>query len=256
MWDRVTLKQRGKIAFKRNYWRCVLVAILLALLVESGGGSSNSSSNFSQSSWNDATNLNINDFVENTQTIFAGVNRIQKTALWLAAAGILWIIVIALFIIATLFNIFVSNLIEVGGCRFFTENAVGRPGIKTILLGFSGEYYWNIVKTLFCRDVFLILWTLCFIIPGIVKRYEYRMIPYILAEYPNMSREEAFQRSKEMMDGNKLDAFILDLSFIGWHLLSIFTFGILTIFFVNPYIYAVNAELFLALKNENSDNLV
>ena len=53
-----------------------------------------------------------------------------------------------------------------------------------------------------------------FIIPGIIKAYEYSMIPYLLAENPNMSKQEAFAISKELMDGNKFNAFVLDLSFI------------------------------------------
>ena len=62
------------------------------------------------------------------------------------------------------------------------------------------------------------------------------MIPYLLAEYPEMSMEEAFSRSREMMYGEKWNAFVLDLSFIPWFLLSGLTFGIVGIFYVNPYV--------------------
>ena len=84
--------------------------------------------------------------------------------------------------------------------------------------------------------------------PGIIKAYEYRMIPYILAENPDIDTKEAFARSKEMMTGNKWDAFVLDLSFLGWILLSVCTCGILAIFWVNPYMYMTDAELYVALK--------
>ena len=80
--------------------------------------------------------------------------------------------------------------------------------------------------------------------PGIVKSYEYRMVPYILAENPGMNRSEAFAISKQMMNGQKWDVFVLDLSFIGWHLLSGITLGIVGIFWVNPYVQATNAELY------------
>ena len=70
------------------------------------------------------------------------------------------------------------------------------------------------------------------------------MVPYILAENPGMNHKDAFAISKKMMDGRKMDAFILDLSFIGWHILAIFTLGILEIFYVNPYIQATKAELY------------
>ncbi len=68
----------------------------------------------------------------------------------------------------------------------------------------------------FGRDLYTVLWTLCLIIPGIVKSYEYKMIPYILAENPRILRKRAFEISKNMMDGEKWNAFVIDLSFIGW----------------------------------------
>ena len=77
------------------------------------------------------------------------------------------------------------------------------------------------------------------------------MVPYIIAENPAMDYKEAFQISKQMMDGNKWDAFVLDLSFIGWTLLGVCTFGILLVFYVEPYIYLTRAELYHALKNNN-----
>ena len=88
-----------------------------------------------------------------------------------------------------------------------------------------------------------------FWIPGIVKSYEYRMIPYIMAEHPELSYKEAFRMSKEMMQGNKWSAFVLDLSFLGWHILGIMTLGILEIFYVAPYVAMTDAYLYKTLKN-------
>ena len=78
------------------------------------------------------------------------------------------------------------------------------------------------------------------------------LIPYLLADNPQMDREEAFAKSKEMMDGNKWKAFVLDLSFFGWGLLSACTCGILYIFYVGPYIHLTKAELYHALKAEQN----
>jgi uncharacterized membrane protein len=63
-----------------------------------------------------------------------------------------------------------------------------------------------------------------------------------------MDKDEAFARSKEMMTGQKWNAFVLDLSFFGWHLLGIFTCGLLQIFYINPYQQLTNAELYEALR--------
>lgn len=76
------------------------------------------------------------------------------------------------------------------------------------------------------------------------------MIPYILAEIPKIQRKKAFKLSKEMMKGNKWKTFILDLSFLGWELLSIFTFGLLNIFYINPYKVATTVELYEVLKKQ------
>ena len=86
------------------------------------------------------------------------------------------------------------------------------------------------------------------IIPGIVKQYEYMMVPFLLAEDPQIDRKEAFWKSREMMKGNKWAAFVLDLSFIGWSLLGIITLGLLNVFFTEPYQYLTQAQLYFRLK--------
>ena len=85
------------------------------------------------------------------------------------------------------------------------------------------------------------------VIPVIVKTYSYRLVPYLLADNPALSGRAAIDRSRELMHGNKGHAFLLDLSFIGWILLSLLTCGILLVFYVNPYIQCANAELYRAL---------
>ena len=76
------------------------------------------------------------------------------------------------------------------------------------------------------------------------------MIPYILAENPTMPREEAFQISRRMMMGQKMDVFVLDLSFIGWFILEKISFGLAGLFFVRPYYETVFAELYEANKQK------
>ena len=80
------------------------------------------------------------------------------------------------------------------------------------------------------------------------------MVPYLLAEYPDMSRQEAFARSKEMMYGQKWRAFVLDLSFLGWNILSGITFGIVGLFYGRPYQDATDAELYDVLASTPTAN--
>jgi len=94
----------------------------------------------------------------------------------------------------------------------------------------------------------ILLWTFVFIIPGIIKGYQYRYVPYLLAEDTSLSPKEALSKSKQMTMGHKLDIFVLDLSFILWNLLGLLTFGI-SAYFVAPYVEATNARLYNVLKD-------
>ena len=143
-----------------------------------------------------------------------------------------------------------GNLLKMGGYRFFILNQTAQPGIGTLLDGFRSGHYVNIVLTMFLRDLFTALWSLLLVVPGIVKHYEYLMVPYIIAENPAMDYKEAFQISKQMMDGEKMEAFIMDLSFLGWYLLSAVTCGLLAIFYVNPYVQASFAEMYTFNKQK------
>lgn len=230
MWTRRELKERGKIALHRNYWIVVLAALLIAILTGDAVSSSGSS----------AVRAGSDMDISGIGTIFP-FSMLVSVIVMIAAAGILY-------------SIFAGNVFEVGGCRFFEENSEHKAKIGLILDGFKNGAYLRNVSTIFLRNLYSILWTFCLIIPGIVKSLEYKMIPYILAENPTISRKRAFELSKQMMDGQKWDAFVLDLSFIGWDLLGAITFGIVGILYVSPYVNATWAEFYkvnreMALEN-------
>ena len=161
------------------------------------------------------------------------------------------IVLIALLAIAIAFVIdaFIVNPLEVGSKRFFLRNLNQPAEIKEVAYAFDNNYK-EIVKAILLRDVFVALWPLLLIIPVIIKSYEYRMIPYLMADDPTLTRTQAFQMSKSMMQGNKWKAFVLDLSFIGWEILSVFTLGILSLFYVSPYMQLTNAALYERLRYE------
>lgn len=95
----------------------------------------------------------------------------------------------------------------------------------------------------FLVGLYTFLWALLFIIPGIVKSYSYAMTPYIMAEHPELTAREAITRSRELMNGHKAELFMLDLSFIGWGLLSILTLGI-GMLWLDPYNSAARAAFY------------
>ncbi|MDK7724398.1 DUF975 family protein [Slackia exigua] len=160
-------------------------------------------------------------------------------------AGIIIGVVVVAF--AILLQAFVANPVEVGVRRFFVRNLNDAARVKEVAFGFDHSYL-NIVKTMILRDVFIFLWMLVLVVPGIVKLYQYRMVSYLLTEKPDMAWREALDESRRMMQGQKWRTFVLDLSFIGWEILSIPTFGLLSVLYVEPYRGMTNAALFEALR--------
>ena len=96
------------------------------------------------------------------------------------------------------------------------------------------------------EGVFIFLWMLLFIIPGIVASYRYAMAPFLMAENEDMTASEAINASKELMDGHKAELFFLDLSFIGWGILNVLTMGIGSIA-LNPYKNAARVAFYRSL---------
>ena len=97
--------------------------------------------------------------------------------------------------------------------------------------------------------IYIFLWTLLLVIPGILKSYSYALTPYILVEHPEMSANEAIEESMRLMDGHKFDLFYLQLSFIGWAILSILSLG-LGFFWLIPYQMTAQAAFYRDIKNE------
>lgn len=199
----------------------------------------------------------------------------------LHGAGVFWQIFLLLSfsvvacmigVMGLFFKFLVTNPMEVGVCRYFlVSREKGEAAeLKLVFSAFSGSSYWNVVKVLFLRDLYTFLWTLLLVVPGIYKTLEYRMIPYLLSENPRMGAKEAFAKTRDLMDGNRLKSFLLDLSFIGWNLLAsvaaaaaariltalpapgilwltVWAEGLIVLL-VSPYEKSANTELYLYLR--------
>lgn len=251
MWTRKELKTKSKIRFKENYWKAVLVGLILFIIV--GGNGIGETAIEIIDNQVDTEETEVTEEVEDSDDIIAmmqeSIDKENMPILIMALILIVVVAVIIILVIAIPLQVFVINPLEIGCKRFFTKNLKEDAQIREICYAFDNGYK-NGVKTMFFRDLYTILWTMLFIIPGIIKSYEYQMIPYLLAENPEISREEAFQLSRNMMYGNKWKAFVLDLSFLGWNILNVFTLGILGIFYVNSYEGQTEAAFYEAIKNE------
>ncbi len=161
-------------------------------------------------------------------------------------------------VLALAFGAFIANPLTVGVRKYFVESAElgGSPDTAPFNLlahAFKGQHYIEVVKPMFLRDVYIFLWSLLLIIPGIIKSYAYAMVPYILSDNPQIGTKRAIELSNEMTRGEKMDMFVLDLSFIGWYLLGLLACFI-GIFFVNPYYNATHAELYRVLREKAFDD--
>jgi len=317
MWTRVQLKDKAKYALDRNYWKIILVSLIVVLV---GGGTATqitntfeteSDSMLEGNEFNDLFggdiefeegDLNYSDQYESPEASdeywegyydgYFGNSQSEKTEDYLdgyqdgqlddmagddfgvgtedwfssgafdgISAGQISGILIIFFIIfivglviaaaiGLVYSAFIINPVVVGTNRFFVKT-LGEPAeVKEVAFAFDNNYK-NIAKILFVRDLKVLLWSLLFIIPGVIKSYEYFMMPYLLAENPNLTKEEAFRLSKQMMTGNKWNTFVLELSFFWWDVLSAITAGIVGFFFVNPYKNLTYAALYEELSAIN-----
>lgn len=236
-WTRRDLKEKAKFSLKSFYWKSVLVAFILVLV---GGGFSGGGGRSSLGGDYD-TEFTGNQLIDGIGGRYAGI---LGFVLGLAA-----IVIFAVVVIALVLDIFVFAPLQIGCKKFFLHAGDGNADLGHMGYAFRNNYL-NIVTVYFLQNLFIVLWTFLFIIPGIIKSYEYRMIPYLLAEDSNLSFTEAKNLSRDMMDGEKWDAFVLDLSFILWDLLAAITWNLVGIFWVNPYYQYTCAELYKVLRTK------
>lgn len=256
MWTRKELKDTAKAALKRNYWKILLVSLLLALILGEGAGGVGGAGGAFSPADEAVTEFDAADAV--SSATFAPLERllsdsqIVMVAIGILAAALL-VVLIVLAVVCTI-QALLWNPLEVGMRRFMLRSVDDKAEVREVAYAFDHSYK-NVAKTMFFRDLYTFLWTLLFIIPGVYVSYQYRLVPYILAETPDMEYKEVLQRSKEQMNGHKWKSFVLDLSFILWRLLSVVTCGIVGFFYVTPYKYLTDAALYRAIcgKGEESD---
>lgn len=222
MWTREELKSNAKMILRRTYWMGFVACLIFGVL-GNGGSIGNTASK-----WNNIK-YQIND-------IFSP----EVVTIIISALGLLTVVSI-------IYSIFIAYPIAIGKNRFFMASREEDPDLRQIFHVFTGGYYFHVVKTVFLVELYTALWTMLFIIPGIIKHYEYYFVPYILSENPGMDSRRAFELSKEMSDGRKWDIFVLELSFLGWYLLGAFCCGVGALF-VSPYYQATFAELYAASR--------
>ncbi len=230
MWSISLLKQNAWNSLKEYYWTAFLVCLLSNIIIGMVGGS---------------TGMLQTPAVG---MLMDGGSMGDAEAAVLVGTFVTMYLVIFVIAIAVSFatSAFLGNPILVGQSSFFRKARTGDVDFIHMFEGFSGGYM-NIVKVMFLRLLYTFLWSLLFIIPGIIKGLEYTLIPYLLTENPQLSAERAFTISRQTMNGEKANCFLFQLSFIGWFLLGTLACGV-GVYFVMPYYSAGMAEFYACMR--------
>ena len=253
MWTREELKIRAKNVLRGCFWSAVVVALITGILTGSFSSSRSNVQNAREINYNEIQSGGESLVDSATQMITGSGHQTENLLARVAGMsfGLVFLGVgISVMLLGLAFGILVGSPIEVGASRFFMRTREESTGMGELFWAFRQGQFWHIVLIMLVMKVKIFLWGLLFVIPGIVKSYEYRMVPYILAEQPDIDYREALRISKEMMYGQKWEAFILDLSFFGWLIVGGITCGVAGIFYVKPYVDATNAELYVALRED------
>lgn len=236
------LRRRGRAALSGNWPLAVLVSLVAVLLGGMiGGGEIN-------------LNFDAHQFSENYWAFFdPGYywgNNADNLSLPLIP-GLFWLwgyVVLACLLAAALFVI--GGAVELGHCLFYTRLHRGeQPQFSVLFSRF--DYLLKALGLRLYTLLFIILWTLLLIVPGIIAAYRYSMAFWLMAENPELGIREAVDMSKYMMDGHKARLFWTDFSFIGWIILSALTLG-LGYLLLNPYRASTHAAFYLDLLYHRS----
>ena len=151
-------------------------------------------------------------------------------------------------IVSTALTLLIATPLGFGYSVALLRHMHGEPDDDLVTRPFMAfKDYGRYLGTSLLMVLYIFLWALLFIIPGIIKGYSYAMTPYIMDEHPELSADECIEASKKMMAGYKWKLFLLDLGFIGWLILCVLTLGILTLW-VQPWMECSHVKFYDELK--------
>ena len=226
-------RQIARDALSGKWTIAVLVGLVAMLLGGAGSGGPELKLNIDGS----GAHANFEFAGQTIYSIGGGLN--SDIGAFLVGSAIY--IIIAAVVMAVVYFV-LGSIISVGYARFNLDlTDRGNPAFETLFGYFS---YWKTAAvSKLLQSVYVLLWSLLFIIPGIFAAYSYAMTEFILAENPDLTASEAIAQSKEMMYGNRWRLFCLHFSFIGWDILSSLTLGIGNLW-LRPYKQAANAAFY------------
>lgn len=219
----------------RGKWKIAVLAGLVALLLGGVAGQGTPDINFQ---FEDGSIRAQMEILGQNVDLMQVLQSDSPAALW----GVALMYFSILAIVVAIVQFVLGCIVTVGYASFNLDLVDGEEGTVQTLFRYFPQWKTMLVAG-FLQGLYIVLWTLLFIIPGIIAVYRYAMTSYILAENPEMSASEAIDRSKELMRGNKWRLFCLQFSFIGWSILCALTLGIGTLW-LTPYMEAATAAFY------------
>ena len=229
-------RQEARAALQGKWPLAILVGLVAAIL----GGATSGGPEFKINFTGGSLNANIQYA---GQTIYSWGDGITPGLRTFLVGGAVYLILAAI-VVGVLYFV-LGSVVKVGYARFNLDLTAGEtPSFET---SFSYFPHWKTVAAAqLLQTVYIFLWTLLLVIPGIVAGYSYAMTGYILAEHPELSASETIAQSKAMMEGNRWRLFCLQFSFIGWDILCALTLGIGNLA-LRPYRHAAEAAFYREL---------
>lgn len=230
--DRSAVKENAKQLIHKNYWMCVLASFILMICLADTFGAASSGSRI---------NISATQPVLTIPTFTDILSLMTSSAFFYGAT-------ISLFI-GFFFSVFVGNPMEYGARNWFACHVKGTDSQDVLFSGFRKNQWIRISAMLLWRSLMVFLWSLLLVVPGVVKSYQYKFVPYILAEHPMMNTSDVMKYSSNLTNGHKMELFVLDLSFIGWFIVSALTLNLAGLFYVGPYFYQTQSLAYLEIRD-------
>ncbi|MBQ7374860.1 MAG: DUF975 family protein [Clostridia bacterium] len=244
-------RQRAREALKGNWFIAVIAGFIASLLggvTSTGASYSGSSSSEGGSSSGGTGTGGTADFEMALEEIFGDP---EFVTMFLTIFGIA-------MVVASVFSIIymiIGGAVGIGYSKFNLDLMDGNEARVGTLFDYFNEWKKGFVARLL-RSIYIFLWSLLFVIPGIMASYSYALVHHVMAEDPSLTAREALRESKEIMRGNRWRLFCLLLSFIGWDILGALTLGI-GYLWITPYREAAIAAFYRDITGtDNKDQII
>lgn len=233
--NRKEIKTKAKGLIKKDYWTNVFAGLILIVCLTDSFMFSN--------------NVGITFQSSDPDRFFPSLMEILS---YVTSSNFFYGATLVLFL-TFFFSVFVGNPMQYGARSWFSHHGEGEVdkdnGDHLLFAGFKRGQWLRISACILWRDLICICWGFLLIVPGIIKSYEYKFVPYILEEHPLMSAADVMKYSSNLTKGHKMELFKLDLSFFGWFLLQIVTLNMVGFFYSGPYLYQSQTLAYHEIKN-------